>query len=427
MLRTAKIGILIALCLATAARPAAPQTRKAFTLSVRSVLDDERRTAVRVTAHVPYSNLVFFKKGDKFEAPYRLYIKIFDKTGKTMLDSAVPSKRESATTYEDTRSPNISSTIVHEIAVAPGEYIVRCTIHVSDTHLAYADEAAVAVSNIAQAGVGITNPLLFAVPIDASPSAPLRTVAGEDVETYIDQRDGANFSALNQQPALRFDVYLEKAVQESTACELAYEVVDSKKSQVLYGRQFVMLPRSEERLAVSFNVDEWDPGPYVFRVKATVHGPTRSALASVEFDLEYTRAMLTKYFATTVGILSIIGSTQEIKDLENAPESQRGALWVAFWVRRDPTPGTEENEALDEHWRRVRHVNDNFKTNEPGWKTDRGKIYIQHGEPDETEVRSDPNIQGQYLVWRYHEKNLMFVFYDRFGLGEYILSNSSTF
>jgi GWxTD domain-containing protein len=394
---------------------------------VRSVMDDERRTAIRVTAHVPYTNLVFLTKGDGFEAQYKLDIRIFDKSGKTMLDSVVPSKREAAATYQDTRSANRSSTVTHEIAIEPGQYIVRCMIRVSNTHLAYADEAAVTVSSMSQAGVGVSTPLLYAVPIDTSLSIPLRRLAAESNEGHVAPAQSVKFSALDRQPAFLFDVYLEKVAHDSTECDVAYEVVDAKKNQLFYGRQSVMLYEGEDQLVVTFNVDAWDPGAYVFRVKAAVRNPVRSAVASADFDLEYTRAMLTRHLATTLGILSIIGTEEEVKQIEKAREADRPAAWAAFWARRDPTPGTQDNEALAEHWVRVRYANENFKTNEPGWKTDRGRIYIKHGEPDETEIRSDPNIQGQYLVWRYFEKNMTFVFYDRFGLGEYILSNSSTF
>ena len=54
-------------------------------------------------------------------------------------------------------------------------------------------------------------------------------------------------------------------------------------------------------------------------------------------------------------------------------------------------------------------------------------MYIRYGQPDEVEVRSDPYFQGEYLIWRYTKENLSFVFYDRFGLGEYKLTNTSAF
>jgi GWxTD domain-containing protein len=57
----------------------------------------------------------------------------------------------------------------------------------------------------------------------------------------------------------------------------------------------------------------------------------------------------------------------------------------AFWLRRDPTPDTEENEFKEEHYRRIAYANERFASGIPGWKTDRGRIYIMYGPADETE------------------------------------------
>ncbi len=56
-----------------------------------------------------------------------------------------------------------------------------------------------------------------------------------------------------------------------------------------------------------------------------------------------------------------------------------------FWHRRDPTPTTVENEFKIEHYRRIAYVNERYFSGVPGWKTDRGKIYIRFGEPDSKE------------------------------------------
>jgi GWxTD domain-containing protein len=56
-----------------------------------------------------------------------------------------------------------------------------------------------------------------------------------------------------------------------------------------------------------------------------------------------------------------------------------------FWLRRDPTPDTPENEYKEEHYRRIAYSNEHFASGIPGWKTDRGKIYIMNGPPDEIE------------------------------------------
>jgi GWxTD domain-containing protein len=421
------IVALLVLTASSASGQPTGQTRSGFSLYARALLSEDRRPSIKVSAHVPYSNLVFLKKDDEFEARYRLYIRIFDKSGKNMLDSHVVSKEVAASTYEDTRSQKNSSTLSHQVEIAPGDYIVRCTVHVANTQRAFSNETSVTVPDIMQSGVSLSKPRLFAVEVDTSRMASVLHKVDTGEKFYAEQKDEATFIALDSQPAFQFDVYLEKAVRDSTLCDLVYEVVDEQNEQVLYGKRRVRLAGAEDQFVASFNVDDWDTGRYVFNVKATVHNPTRATVASLPFDLEFTRAMLTKYFDTTVAILSIIATSEEIRELEEAAEGQRGAVWAAFWVRRDPSPGTEENEALDEHWRRVRHAEKNFATNEPGWRSDRGRIYIRYGEPDEVEVRSDPYVQGQYLIWRYYKNNLTFVFHDRFGLGEYILSNSSTF
>jgi GWxTD domain-containing protein len=69
------------------------------------------------------------------------------------------------------------------------------------------------------------------------------------------------------------------------------------------------------------------------------------------------------------------------KQLSN--DEERDNFIEAFWQRRDPTPDTEENEFKEEHYRRIAYANEHFAAGVPGWKTDRGRIYITYGPPDE--------------------------------------------
>src|SRR4029077_10514482 len=66
-------------------------------------------------------------------------------------------------------------------------------------------------------------------------------------------------------------------------------------------------------------------------------------------------------------------------------DEERQQFVEQFWLRRDPTPDTEENEFKEEHYRRIAYANDRFPSGIPGWKTDRGRIYITFGPPDEIE------------------------------------------
>ncbi|MGD0362332.1 MAG: GWxTD domain-containing protein, partial [Bryobacteraceae bacterium] len=68
-----------------------------------------------------------------------------------------------------------------------------------------------------------------------------------------------------------------------------------------------------------------------------------------------------------------------------ATDEEREQFIEQFWLRRDPTPDTEENEFKEEHYRRIAYANDHYASGIPGWKTDRGRIYIIYGPADEIE------------------------------------------
>jgi GWxTD domain-containing protein len=75
-------------------------------------------------------------------------------------------------------------------------------------------------------------------------------------------------------------------------------------------------------------------------------------------------------------------------------DEEREQFIEQFWLRRDPTPGTPENEFKAEHYRRIAYANEHYASKIPGWKTDRGRIYITFGPPDEIEDHSS----GGYYV-----------------------------
>jgi GWxTD domain-containing protein len=66
-------------------------------------------------------------------------------------------------------------------------------------------------------------------------------------------------------------------------------------------------------------------------------------------------------------------------------DDERQQFIEQFWLRRDPTPDTEENEFKEEHYRRIAYANERFASGIPGWKSDRGRIYIVYGPADEIE------------------------------------------
>ena len=79
----------------------------------------------------------------------------------------------------------------------------------------------------------------------------------------------------------------------------------------------------------------------------------------------------------------IITDNERKAFMQLSNNEERDQFIEAFWQRRNPNPDSEDNEFKDEHYRRIEYANEHFPAGKPGWMTDRGRIYIVYGPPDE--------------------------------------------
>ena len=101
-----------------------------------------------------------------------------------------------------------------------------------------------------------------------------------------------------------------------------------------------------------------------------------------------------KWLEQDVGYIISDEERKAFKTLQLAEEQEQ--FVEQFWLRRDPSPDTDENEYREEHYRRLAYANQNFASGIPGWKTDRGMIYIKYGPADETERNSGGTYQREF-------------------------------
>jgi len=85
-------------------------------------------------------------------------------------------------------------------------------------------------------------------------------------------------------------------------------------------------------------------------------------------------------------VIYIITPEERQAFMQLSNDEERDNFIEAFWQRRDPTPDTPENEYKEEHYQRIAYANEHFAAGIPGWKTDRGRIYISYGKPDEIDA-----------------------------------------
>lgn len=129
-------------------------------------------------------------------------------------------------------------------------------------------------------------------------------------------------------------------------------------------------------------------------------------------------------------VVYIITPVEKDVFLELTTDRERDLFIEAFWKQRDPTSTSPVNEAKEEHYRRIEHANHFFgrATPKAGWRTDRGRIYILLGEPNDIQSIEGSSMVYNSVIWFYQGKTKLglppgfnLVFFQAGGTGEYKL------
>src|ERR1035438_8066322 len=136
-------------------------------------------------------------------------------------------------------------------------------------------------------------------------------------------------------------------------------------------------------------------------------------------------------------VVYIISPDERTEFLRLSTNEEREQFIEAFWLRRSSNPDLPDNDFKEEHYRRIAYANEHFASGIPGWKTDRGRIYIIWGKPDEIDAHPTggtydrPMDEGggstttyPWETWRYRYlegigENIIIEFVDPTGSGEY--------
>ena len=135
-----------------------------------------------------------------------------------------------------------------------------------------------------------------------------------------------------------------------------------------------------------------------------------------------TEDLLDSLFAPLV----YVGQSEELSVYKGLSLEGKRRFLRAFWRRRDPTPGTPANEERVGFYARIATANERFReggaSQIPGWRTDRGRVFIKYGDPDLTLHRPEAGPDRPWEAWKYTtRRQLKFVFLDQTRLGNYSL------
>jgi GWxTD domain-containing protein len=176
----------------------------------------------------------------------------------------------------------------------------------------------------------------------------------------------------------------------------------------------------------SISLDSLIPGHYELSVTLMTPRRKKIDVEYRDFTIFWSQNALLKFdYKSVLGQLAIIADHQEMELLKKPEDYEdRLAAFNAFWDGRDPTPGTVVNEAKNEFYRRVNIANQNFThMYRQGWRTDRGRVYIMYGEPDQVDDYPVVPDRHPYQEWHYYRgtKYRKFIFVDVNEDGDYRL------
>jgi GWxTD domain-containing protein len=168
---------------------------------------------------------------------------------------------------------------------------------------------------------------------------------------------------------------------------------------------------------------DYAEGGEKFQKREEIQGEGSAGMDANRYDLmsekeigaefEFARYIAQKEERDTFKKLNLEGKRKYIKE---------------FWAKRDQTPGTPENEYKKDYLSRVQHANQHYKGNfREGWRTDRGRVMLIYGRPDEIERFPFSNQNRSYEIWHYYQVQggVDFVFVDKREMGDYELVHST--
>ena len=359
-------------------------------------------TLVLVGLSLENRALSFQREGDGFAAHYRVEVS-FEREG---VPPIVVARDETVrvAAFQETLRADESILFQQLFHLMPGAWTARVTVR--DRRASRQTTATAPVAVPAYAPGSVSAPILaYSVTGRARRTEPLEillnprgTVAfgGDTLLAYV---EGYSLAAGTEVPVELRDV-TDSVVYRGTLAFAGGQEVEGNVLRIAPDSQ----PVGELTLAVGTG------------------DARREARALVSFS----SAWVITNFDDMLSLLRYFGEESRVGELRRATPAERPALWLKFYRETDPVPITPENEALEAYFSRIAAANQRFRDEGlPGWRTDRGEVFIGLGEPDEGFLTNPTLTEGRVIRWHYIQHRLTLYFQDETGFGRYRLLTES--
>lgn len=359
---------------------------------------------IRITYSLNYDALPFLRTDDGYVSRYEVTAIVYDSDGRQVTGDSWR-RTVAVATYEETNDRRPAVADVLEFPVGPGRYALKLEVASLDTRATGRIERSVRVPEM------VPGELTFGTMTfesresrpglaDTTVLNPTR-VYGEDDPTAV----------------VRIPVY----GAPGTSYVLELSVLDARGIPQKHRTDTIEQTGFRTEYVYEFTVLDLEVGAHELKAELRPAGDGAPSTARSRFRVVTSPMSWGKDPEKMIAQISYVATRDEIERLTSVPPERRGPLWDEFWAAHDPEPATEVNEFKTEFLRRLGYANAQFKSVIEGWQTDMGRIYIQHGEPDDIESQPVGQMLNAWEVWYYYNEHTKYVFIDREGFGEYVL------
>lgn len=378
--------------------------------------EDTMLSRLDVYIQIPFDALRFVQVGNGYDASYEQTVSIFD-IQKNLVGERLSIEKVRQVAFTETTDPNRYDLTQRFFTLTPGQYTIDVQIRDLETRKSWHQAREILVRNMHEARVTVSDLMLVS------------QLRAEGEKRSIVPNISGNVANLPE----GFHVFCE--VYNYTPCDtlkLTYTVKTAKQEDLLISTLSHSASQGRNRIFMRIDSRDLPMGRYVvsLRVDACAVAGLPDKLftfAQRPFNLQW------RGIPTSVGDLDLAidqlmyiaehGELERIRAAQTAEEKRN--RFREFWKKRDPTPETDRNEAMENYYLRVDYANRNFASYIDGWRTDRGMVYIIYGEPN-TIDRYPFNLDSRpYEIWHYYDINRRFIFVDHTGFGDYRLDPST--
>ncbi len=362
-------------------------------------LADKANIKVSVHVKIPYTELQFTRVGENYLARYEVGVNILDKDNER-LAGKIWSDSLKLNSYQDTRKTDKTVLAVNSFTVPAAEL----TINVRVTDL-YTKKSRILTDDVDQSNMYSGELALGNILIMDNPSS-------DKSELLVNQ------SFYEIIDTLLFKVRL---IGELHPYELKYQLV--VKGEKKLGESLILNHQGAIDSLLTFVVPLTDMHftNYALHLTAT-DGQENRVTTKTNFNVRIRGINFdVGDLDEAVKQLVYITTESQIREILHGAVDDELVKFREFWLSLDPTPGTTENELMDEYYRRVAFSIEAFSVIQEGWRSDRGMIYILFGPPDEIQRSPFEVDRKPYQVWEYYRIGKQFVFRDETGFGDYRL------